>query len=52
MAGTKLRASRQARVDWWRSQFQRQRKANLNITDLPAARRQRHDGVSLEEACR
>ena len=34
MAATKPRANHQARVNWWREQFQRQRNANLSVTDL------------------
>ena len=34
MATTVPRANHQARVNWWREQFQRQRKANLSVTDL------------------
>ena len=34
MAPTKPRTNHQSRVDWWRAQFQRQRKANLSVTDL------------------
>jgi len=34
VATTVPRANHQARVNWWREQFQRQRKANLRVTDL------------------
>src|SRR4029077_7457593 len=34
MAGAGLRTSHQSRVDWWRAQFQRQRKANLSVTEF------------------
>ena len=34
MAVTKPRANHQSRVNWWRAQFQRQRKANLSVTEL------------------
>jgi hypothetical protein len=34
MAATRPRTNHQSRVDWWRAQFQRQRKANLSVTDL------------------
>ena len=34
MAGTGPRTNHQSRVDWWREQFQRQRKANLTVTDF------------------
>jgi hypothetical protein len=34
MFGTGLRANYQSRVDWWRGQFQRQRKANLSVTEF------------------
>jgi hypothetical protein len=34
MAGTGLRTNHQSRVDWWRGQFQRQRKANLSVTEF------------------
>ena len=34
MAATGPRTNHQSRVDWWRGQFQRQRKANLSVTDL------------------
>jgi hypothetical protein len=34
MAATGLRTNRQSRVDWWRGQFQRQRKTNLSVTDF------------------
>jgi hypothetical protein len=41
MGGTGLRTNHQSRVDWWRGQFQRQRKANLSVTEFC-----RHLGVS------
>jgi hypothetical protein len=34
MATTVRRANHQARVNWWREQFQRQRNANLSVTDF------------------
>jgi len=34
MVGTALRANYQSRVDWWRGQFQRQRKVNLSVTEF------------------
>jgi hypothetical protein len=34
MAGAGLRTSHQSRVDWWRAQFQRQRKANLSVAEF------------------
>ena len=34
MAGTALRTNHHSRVDWWRGQFQRQRKAKLNVTEF------------------
>jgi transposase-like protein len=34
MATTRPRKNHQSRVDWWRVQFQRQRNANLSVTDL------------------
>jgi len=34
MVGTGLRTNRQSRVDWWRGQLQRQRKANLNVAEF------------------
>ena len=34
MAATGLRTNHQSRVDWWRGQFQRQRKANLSVTEF------------------
>lgn len=34
MAATGLRTNYQSRVDWWRGQFQRQRKANLSVTEF------------------
>jgi len=34
MAATGLRTNHQSRVDWWRGQFQRQRKTNLSVTDF------------------
>jgi transposase-like protein len=34
MAATGLRTNHQSRVDWWRRQFQRQRKMNLSVTDF------------------
>src|SRR4051812_38046680 len=34
MAATGLRTNHQSRVDWWRGQFQRQRTANLSVTDF------------------
>jgi transposase-like protein len=34
MATTVPRTNHQARINWWRAQFQRQRKANLSVTDL------------------
>jgi hypothetical protein len=34
MVGTAYRTNHQARVDWWRSQFQRQRTANLSIAEF------------------
>jgi transposase-like protein len=34
MAGTELGTNHQSRVDWWRRQFQRQRKTNLSVTDF------------------
>jgi hypothetical protein len=34
MAATGLRTNHQSRVDWWRGQFQRQRRTNLSVTDL------------------
>jgi transposase-like protein len=34
MTATGPRTNHQSRVDWWRAQFQRQRKANLSVTDL------------------
>jgi hypothetical protein len=34
MAGTELRTSHQSRVEWWRAQFQRQRRADLNVTEF------------------
>ena len=34
MVGTGLRANYQSRVDWWRGQIQRQRKANLSVTEF------------------
>jgi hypothetical protein len=34
MVGTGLRANYQSRVDWWRGQLQRQRRANLSITEF------------------
>ena len=34
MVGTGLRTNHQSRVDWWRGQLQRQRKANLSVTEF------------------
>jgi hypothetical protein len=34
MAATALRPNHESRVDWWRGQFQRQRKTNLSVTDF------------------
>jgi transposase-like protein len=34
MVGTGLRPNHQSRVDWWRKQLQRQRKANLSVTEF------------------
>jgi transposase-like protein len=34
MVGTGLRTNHQSRVDWWRRQFQRQRKANVGIAEF------------------
>ena len=34
MAGTRLRTNHHSRVYWWRGQFQRQRKAKLNVTEF------------------
>jgi hypothetical protein len=34
MVGTGLRTNHQSRLDWWRGQFQRQRKANLSVTEF------------------
>ena len=34
MAGTELRTSHQSRAEWWRAQFQRQRKANLSVAEF------------------
>ncbi len=34
MAATGPRTRHQSRVDWWRAQFQRQQRTNLNVTDL------------------
>jgi hypothetical protein len=42
MAGTQPRTSHQSRLEWWRAQFQRQRRANLNVTEFC-----RHLGVSV-----
>ena len=34
MAGTALRTSRQSRINWWRATLQRQREANLSVTEF------------------
>jgi hypothetical protein len=34
MAATGLPTNHQSRVDWWRGQFQRQRRTNLSVTDF------------------
>jgi hypothetical protein len=34
MVGTRLRTNHQSRVDWWRGQLQRQRKANLSVAEF------------------
>jgi AraC-like DNA-binding protein len=34
MAGTGQQADQQSRLDWWRRQIQRQRMANLTVTDF------------------
>jgi hypothetical protein len=34
MVATGLRTNHQSRVDWWRGQLQRQRKANLSVTEF------------------
>jgi hypothetical protein len=34
MAATGLPTNHQSRVDWWRAQFQRQRRTNLSVTDF------------------
>jgi transposase-like protein len=34
MDATRPRANHQSRLDWWQAQFQRQRTANLSVTDL------------------
>jgi hypothetical protein len=34
MAGTRLRTNHRSRIDWWRGQFQRHEKANLNVTEF------------------
>jgi hypothetical protein len=34
METTRPRTNHQSRLDWWRAQFQRQRTANLSVTDL------------------
>ena len=34
MAATEPRTNHQSRVDWWRGQFQRQRRATLSVTDF------------------
>jgi transposase-like protein len=34
MAATGLRTNHQLRVDWWRGQFERRKKANLSVTEL------------------
>jgi hypothetical protein len=34
MAATEPRTNHQSRVDWWRGQFQRQRKTDLSVTEF------------------
>jgi hypothetical protein len=34
MAATGPRTNHQSRIDWWRAQFQRQRKTTLNVADF------------------
>jgi hypothetical protein len=34
MVGTGLRTNHQSRVDWWRAQLQRQRRAKLSVTEF------------------
>jgi len=34
MAGTSQKTDHQSRLDWWRGQFQRQRKANLSVAEF------------------
>ena len=34
MAATETRTNHQSRVDWWRGQFQRQRKTDLSVTEF------------------
>lgn len=34
MAASETRTNRQARINWWRAQFQRQQNANLSVTEF------------------